>query len=108
MSDGNIVPLWARDPARAREHLRTVAQDSARVFFTAHARQRMRERRISTSQVLRCLRHGNVIEGPAPNPRGNWEVLVEVLSAGDVIRVAAALDQEPSGHFIVVITAYHP
>ncbi len=32
---------------------------------------------------------------------------MESLSAGDVLRVAAALDQDEDGNYVVIITAYY-
>lgn len=107
MPHSNIVPLWARNAAAAQAELRAIAQDSARVRFTEHARKRMRQRHITTMQVLRCLRFGTVVEGPAPTIQGNWELTVEVLSAGDVVRVAAAIDQDAQGHYVIIVTVYY-
>ena len=42
--------------------IRQLARDSANVYFTAHARQRMKQRQISNSQVLACLRRGDIYE----------------------------------------------
>jgi hypothetical protein len=78
--------------AKAREILREVAKDSARVFFTPHAEKRMVKRKITRTQVIRCLASGQIKEGPARGIKGNWEVAVEAMSAGDVLHVAAALD----------------
>ena len=42
--------------------LREIAADSARVIFTHHARQRMRQRKVSPVQVIACLQRGVVRE----------------------------------------------
>ena len=49
------VPMRMND-ASALKLLREIAEDSGRVIFTRHALQRMRQRKVSTAQVLTCLR----------------------------------------------------
>lgn len=90
------IPLTL-DAPRARKILSKMAQDSARVFFSEHAEKQIRKRGITRTQVLRCLRHGHIVEGPARSGRGNWDLAVEVLPAGDVPRVAVALDRDERG-----------
>ncbi|HEX6929696.1 MAG TPA: DUF4258 domain-containing protein [Gammaproteobacteria bacterium] len=93
-------------PPMAEKVIRKVARDSGRVFFTMHAETRMRERGINRTQVLRCLRLGRVVEGPARDTHGKWIATLEVLSAGDVVTVVAALDNDDTGNLVVVITVY--
>jgi hypothetical protein len=69
-------------PALAGRLLKRIAADSGRVFFTVHANAQMRKRHITPQQVLTCLRHGRIIEGPARSPMGNWEFAVEAVTAG--------------------------
>jgi Domain of unknown function (DUF4258) len=57
--------------------VRDAARDSARVFLTPHAEQRIYQRKITRTQVLDCLRKGSIIEGPAPTINGEWECTVE-------------------------------
>lgn len=106
MSDRSNVLVMNLNVATAQQVLREVAEDSARVFFTDHAEERMQTRCITRVQVLRCLRHGRIVEGPVRDVRGNWALKVEVLSAGDVLTVAAALDHDEHGNLVVVITTY--
>ena len=103
---GKVVVPIGLSPVRARQLVREVAQDSARVFFTGHAQRKMRERRITQTQVLRCLAHGQVVEGPTRDMKGNWTMKLEVLSAGDLITVVAALDRDGAGNMIIVITVF--
>lgn len=59
------------DPGRASELLSRVADgDTGRIIWTEHARKRMRDRDITTSQVMRCIRHGKITEGPPPEIKG--------------------------------------
>lgn len=98
----------ARDLDRpaALRLLRETARDSGRVFVTQHASRRMRERGITLTQVLRCLRKGHIVEGPVRSLKGNWEMAVEVHTAGDVLTVVAALEIDKHGNCIVVVTTY--
>ncbi len=72
--------------------LREIAQDSARVIFTAHARQRMRQRKVSPVQVLACLQRGIVSEPVALDLHGNWKLTVSHWVAGKDLDVAVAID----------------
>ena len=87
--------------------LREVAKDSERVFPTDHCEKQLAKRKISRTQVLRCLLRGNIVEGPSLSLKGNWEMAVETMTAGNAIRVACALDKDEKGDFIIVITAYY-
>lgn len=95
--------------SRVRDVVRDVAaEDSARVFFTAHAEERMNERGVTRTQVLRCLKHGKMLRSdPKKSDQGNWTLKLEVMSAGEAVKVVAALDfDEKIGDYIVVITTY--
>jgi hypothetical protein len=102
---GKVVPIGL-SPVRATQLLRQTAKASARVFFTRHVEVRMRERGITRTQVLRCLSHGRVVEGPSRDVKGNWIMKLEVLSAGELIAIVAALDRDEAGNMIIVITVY--
>jgi len=93
-------------PDRARKLIKEIAEDSSRVIFTAHAEKRMRQRKISRIQVMRCLTHGRVIEGPAPSIKGNWEMKMEVMSAGEIVTVVVALEKDDAGNYAVIITVF--
>ena len=69
--------------AALRRRLAEIAQDSSRVLITAHARQRMRQRRVLPTQVLHVLCHGAVVEPAHQNIRGNWQCTLQALVAGD-------------------------
>lgn len=93
-------------PARAKNLLKEIAKDSSRVVFTLHAEKRMRQRKITRTQVLRCLTHGHIVEGPAPSMKGNMEMKLEVMSAGEIVVVVVALEKDESGNFAVIITVF--
>lgn len=85
------VPLRMND-ATALKVLREIAQDSAQVIFTHHARQRMRQRKVSPVQVLTCLQRGIVSESVALDVHGNWKLTVTHRVAGKELDVAVAID----------------
>jgi len=90
-----------------KETIQDIAMKSSeRVYFTNHATERMQERDITNIQVIRCLRHGKVIEGPSVNMKGNWKLTMEIISSGDLIRVVSELDRNKEGDYVVIITAY--
>jgi len=91
---------------KATQMVRALTADSSQVFFTRHAEDRMKARKVTRTQVLRCLTKGRIVEGPAKGVKGNWEFRLECVSAGDALNVAAALDSDGNGNFVVVITAY--
>lgn len=98
--DFNITPM------RAMKLLKEIANDSSRVIFTKHAEKRMYSRKITRIQVLKCLTHGRIVKGPAPSIKGNMEMKMEVMSAGELIAVVAALEKDDSGNFVVVVTVF--
>jgi hypothetical protein len=103
----NIIELELT-PVLARKYLREIATDSGKVFFSDHVLKRMAQRKITTVQVMRCLKVGEIDEGPTRSiDKGNWEMLVSVISAGDILKVALALDTDSNGNYIIVITAYY-
>lgn len=80
--------------------------ETSRIFFTQHAKDRMRQRGISTTQALRCLRNGSIVEGPARDTGGEWKVTVEVLTAGTPVSVVAAIEEDSSGNHVIVVTVF--
>jgi len=93
-------------PDMARKMVKEIAADSSRVMLTTHAKQRMRLRKISMTQVLCCLTNGHVVEGPARDASGNWKFNMTVISAGEVITTTVALDNKGAGNYAVVITVF--
>ena len=85
------IPLRMNDAA-ALKLLRKIARDSAQVIFTHHARQRMRQRKVSPVQVLACLQRGIVSEPGALDMYGNWKLTMTHRVAGKDLDVAVAID----------------
>lgn len=87
--------------------IRKVAQDSARVFMSNHVQEKMEERGISLTQVLKCLCYGVFVEGPVLDSfkQLGWKSTMQNLSAGTRVEVVSKLIEKDDG-FIVVITTY--
>ena len=85
------IPLRMND-ANALRLLREIAVDSAKVIFTAHARQRMRQRKVTPVQVIECLMRGTIAEHVALDAYGNWKLTVSQRVAGKDLDVAVAID----------------
>jgi hypothetical protein len=86
--------------------IREAAKDTARVFFTPHAKKRMKQRRITPTQVYDCVRNGSVCEPAHVNIHGNWQCTLTRRHAGDEVTVAAALERDEDGNWVTVITVY--
>jgi hypothetical protein len=86
--------------------VRDLASQGARVTFRRHALQRLDERSVTTDQVLRVLRRGEVVRGPDwDNAERNWRFTMRALTAGEEVSVGAAIDVEQlMGTVVVVIT----
>ena len=85
------IPMRMND-AMALKVLREIAEDSARVIFTKHANQRLRQRKVSPVQVITCLQRGTVSESVALDMHGNWKLTVSHRLAGKDLNVAVAID----------------
>jgi hypothetical protein len=70
------------------------------------ARKRMRERRITSKQVLDVLSKGKITEGPARGTKGDWECKLERFVAGDNDVVAVAIEADSAGQPVIIITTY--
>jgi len=84
--------------------LRGLASDSSYVILTRHAKQRMRERRISMTQVMEGLRRGRIVEPAHLTIHGDWKATLEHQCAGDIVRIAVAIEQQDDNDYAVVIT----
>ena len=100
---GEVEELYS--PQSAEKLIRRIAINSANVFFTPHAKVRMRARKFTDLQVIKCLQTGVVTEGPFSNMHGNWQVNVEAYHSGQNLKVVAAIEADDKGNRIIVITA---
>ncbi|MBN3756807.1 DUF4258 domain-containing protein [Paraburkholderia sp. Tr-20389] len=99
------IPLKLND-ANLQRLIREAAADTARVFFCKHAKQRMKQRRITPTQIYDCLRRGAVSEPAHMNLHGSWQCTLVWRHAGDDVSVAAALERDDEGDWIVVVTVF--
>lgn len=83
--------------------IRELARDSNDIVLLPHARKRCRQRGIIFRQILTCLRNGIITEGPFRNARGNWQVTMERLAAGEEIAVGVVIEEESK---LLVITVF--
>jgi hypothetical protein len=91
---------------KALEILRELSEDSGRVFITAHASGRMRERCVSRPDVMCCLESGQITEGPALEPNGSWRCTINWFRAGTPLTVVGVIDFDDEGNYVVVVTTY--
>lgn len=68
----------------------------------------MSERGITLTQVLKCLRYGEFVEGPVldSDKQLGWKSTQRTLCAGIWIEVVSKLIEQDDG-YLIVITAYH-
>ena len=91
--DNNVVPL-SRVPSvpEAEKIIRHLVKEG-KISFSKHARQRMRQREVTTPQILNCLSKGRITEPPffSYENGGGYETRVERGTAGDWLRVVVCL-----------------
>ena len=102
---GEPIPIRLND-ANMLRLIRKLAESSENVFIEPHAKKRMKQRHITRTQVLACLRHGVIDEPAHENIRGNWKCTLRHLHAGDLVRVSAAIEKDESGDWIAVVTVF--
>jgi len=100
---GQIKTLPLND-ANFLNRLRLIVADSSKVVLLRHAKERMRERKVSFRQVLDCLRLGRLAEKAHQSIQGDWKATLEHQCAGEIVRVAVAIEEQESGDLAVVIT----
>lgn len=86
--------------------VRELAGQGGRVTFTAHARQRMVERDISSEQVLNVLTRGQIQESVRWDAdRDSYKLALRALTAGEEVTVACAIEVERlMGQTVAVVT----
>lgn len=100
------TPLTLAESSALR-FIRDAAKESGRVFFTDHARKRMYQRHITRTQILECLRKGNISEPPHRDIKGDWKCNVTWFHAGDEITATVVIKRdERTGNCLLVITAF--
>ena len=84
--------------------IRFLAEDDSKVYFSDHAMNRMKERGITTLEVISCLKNGLVIEQPHNDVHGNWRCTLQHNVSGDKVNAVAAVDEDKL--IIIVITSF--
>lgn len=79
-------------------------EDTSRIVFTLHTERRLRERKISKSMALDCLRNGRIKRAPEPNAMyGTIECRMEHFTAGvNIGLIVAVSEHDPN---LIVVTA---
>lgn len=94
-------------PVQAKRIITTIKKENPeRILFTKHASERMVERGITNRQIMKCIEHGYVVEGPYRDIYGNWKMTMETISAGDRISTVAVLDRDSSGNYCLIVTVF--
>ncbi len=86
--------------------IRKLAQDPVNVFIKKHAKKRMKERSITLAQVVTCLQRGVIDEHAHEDISGDWKCTLRYQVAGDLVRVAAAIEKDDGGQWIAVVTVF--
>ncbi|MFA7239958.1 MAG: DUF4258 domain-containing protein [Sulfuricellaceae bacterium] len=87
------------------QRIRQIAkEDTSRLVFTRHTEMRMRERKISKTMALDCLRNGHIRRIPEPNTLyGTIECRMEHYAAGVTFGLVIAVSElEPN---LIIVTA---
>lgn len=99
------LPFKLND-ANLQRLIRETAANTACVLITAHAKRRMRERKITPTQIYDCLRRGNVSEPAHVTAKGDWQCTLTRRHAGDEIAVVTVLARDENGDWVVVVTVF--
>lgn len=84
--------------------IREIAKDSRRVILTGHAKERMRQRKVTVHAVHECLREGRIRRPPEPNSsKGSLECRMERYCQGFNLAVVVALSDEHPGAIVVTV-----
>lgn len=108
----SLVPIRRPPPTcrygytsdQALQVFEDLRQDDARVLPVPHAFERMDERDVTFTQVLRILRRGRLTQGPDLTNERLWRMKYQGDSAGQEIGVVVDIDQDRMGNMIAVVT----
>jgi len=102
----NRVVAFTLNPVTAKQSIIAIASDTDKIIFTGHALKRMRQRKVSRAQVLKCLIHGFVSENPHMDIKGSWKLNITTVTAGQPLTVTAVLGKDSSGDNVIIITVF--
>lgn len=84
--------------------LQNIADDDSKVMITVHSMQRFRERNIKYSDIINCIKNGEIIE-QYPNDYPYPSCLVLGISCNEQqLHIVCGTD----GEYLWIITAYYP
>lgn len=109
MSNNNNKVVSLLNTNDAKKLIAEMVKDTNLVKFTNHALERMDERGITATQVLKVLERGDFEEVPWYDPiKGDYKFTKTGIAAGDLITVAGAIiEKDPITHsWVLVITTY--
>ena len=100
----NIVPMRI-NANEAKKRISLAAEISGRVFISKHAKDRMKQRRVTRRSILRCLSKGAFVEQPYwSQTHGNYHFSMQTMDAGEVVKVVAALGENEQGDYVLIVT----
>jgi hypothetical protein len=83
-----------------------ITEHPKRLIWTKHVQIRMVERGFTADDVMECLLHGRVIEGPSKEPSGAWKLNIELNKADMHLITVTVLDEDKHGNKIVIVTVF--
>lgn len=97
MNERIPFPVPNRPPEsleRLTEKVHQLAKDSSRVWYGPHAKDRMKERNVTSRQVFDVLRSGKGVDGPYLDHSGNWRIKLKRFTAGKSVQVVVEVAQD--------------
>ena len=87
-------------------HIRRIVEQPARILWTRHAKQRMRQRRISLEDALECLRRGRIDLPPEVDlPSARLMCRLRWYGAERDVQVCVGLDDKDPELIVVSVIA---
>ena len=102
MNDNVVLPLNP-SPHDMMRHIKRIAEDTANVYISSHARMRMKKRNIIQKHIYLCLQKGFVTEGPYRDKKGDWRCNMTKVSAGIELTVVVTVKFEDK---LLVVTTF--
>lgn len=101
----SVQPLWTKQQLEDLVHV--LARDSSKVVFRTHCLERMAQRGISTIEVLRCLRRGEIVRGPTYSQKHkSFEFRMSEPAPRDVVCIVVAVNPDPDPGKLFAITVW--
>lgn len=97
--------FWRKSKPQLAKHIRFIAKSTASVFITVHAKNRMKQRKVTSQEVYECLQLGQIIREPEVNQeKESLECLMERYVSGRQLGIVVALcDEDPDA---IVVTVF--